>query len=44
MAENPSLRVREHQAIRFTCAVARRPNCVQEQEEQIRRLGASVGP
>jgi len=44
VAENPSLRVREHEAIRFTCIVARRQDCVQEQDEQLRRLGASVKP
>ena len=44
IAENPSLRVREHQAIRFTCAVARRIDCVREQDEQLRRLGAPISP
>jgi tetratricopeptide (TPR) repeat protein len=44
MAENPSLRVRELKAIRFTCVVARRTECMKEQDEQLRRLGASVEP
>jgi len=44
VAENPSLRVREHEAIRFTCVIARRPDCVREQDDQLRRLGAAVKP
>jgi lysophospholipase L1-like esterase len=40
VAENPSLRVREHEAIRFTCVVARRADCVREQDEQLRELVA----
>ncbi len=42
VAENPSLRVREHEAVRFACAVARRQDCVKEQDEQIRRLAESI--
>jgi hypothetical protein len=43
MAENPSLRAREHEAIRFTCVVARRQDCVDEQVEQLRKLGYPFG-
>ena len=42
VAENPSLRVREHEAIRFTCIIARRSDCVKEQDEELRRLTAST--
>jgi lysophospholipase L1-like esterase len=44
VAENPALRVREHQAVRFACGIARRPDCVREQDEQLRRLAASETP
>ena len=44
VAENPSLRVREHEAIRFTCVVARRQDCVDEQVEALRKLGAQPLP
>jgi tetratricopeptide (TPR) repeat protein len=42
VAENPSLRVREHEAIRFTCVVARRMDCVREQDAALRKLGATA--
>ena len=44
VAENPSLRAREHEAIRFTCVVARRQECVDEQVEALRKLGALPPP
>jgi tetratricopeptide (TPR) repeat protein len=44
LARDPWLRVREHEAFRFTCTVARRPDCVQEHVEALRRLGVRVGP
>ena len=44
VAENPSLRVREHEAIRFTCIIARRMDCVQEQDDQLRKLGRGPRP
>jgi lysophospholipase L1-like esterase len=44
VARDPSLRVREHEAIRFTCAVARRGECVEQQTAALRRLGALDGP
>ncbi len=37
-AADPEMRVREHESIRFVCAVARRLDCVREQEEALRRL------
>jgi tetratricopeptide (TPR) repeat protein len=43
LAENPSLRAREHEAIRFTCVIARRQDCVDEQVEQLRKLGYPNG-
>jgi tetratricopeptide (TPR) repeat protein len=43
VAENPSLRAREHEAIRFTCVVARRQACVDEQVEALRKLGYPFG-
>jgi lysophospholipase L1-like esterase len=43
-AENPSLRAREHESIRFTCVIARRQDCVDEQVEQLRRLGVDAAP
>jgi lysophospholipase L1-like esterase len=42
VAENPSLRVREHESIRLVCLVARRMDCVREQEERLRALGARI--
>lgn len=44
VAENPSLRAREHESIRFTCVIARREDCVQEQVKQLQKLGISVEP
>jgi tetratricopeptide (TPR) repeat protein len=40
VARDPSLRAREHEAIRFTCIVARRQACVDEQVEALARLAA----
>jgi hypothetical protein len=34
--------VREHEAIRFTCVVARRPDCVQAQIDALARLRAQA--
>lgn len=44
VAKDPSLRVREHEAFLFTCTVARRPECVREHREALRRLGVRFGP
>ena len=44
LAQDPSLRVREHEAFRFTCTMARRSECVQEHVEALQRLGVQVGP
>ena len=38
MADDPSLRIREHRAIRFACVVARRPDCTAEQKRILRFL------
>lgn len=43
-AAEPSLRVREHEAIRFTCVIARRPDCVHEHEAALARLRAQLAP
>jgi len=37
-AADAGLRVREHEAIRFACALARRPDCVREQGQRLREL------
>lgn len=44
LAENPSLRVREHEVLRITCILARRPDCVRAEAEALRRLGVQVEP
>ena len=41
-ADNPSLRAREHESIRFTCVIARRPDYLQEQVDQLRQLEAKL--
>jgi len=39
-AANPELRIREHEAVRFVCLLARRTSCVQEQDAALARLRA----
>jgi lysophospholipase L1-like esterase len=40
-AANPDLRIREHEAVRFVCLLARRTSCVQEQDAALARLRAA---
>ena len=42
-AADPGLRVREHEAIQFACALARRPDCVREQRRRLLEL-RDAGP
>ena len=44
LAADPSLRVREHELMRLTCVLARRPECARVEEEALRRLGVRVDP
>jgi hypothetical protein len=44
LAEDPSLRVREHELMHLTCVLARRPECARVEEEALRRLGVRVDP
>lgn len=44
LAENPSLRVREHEMMRIACVLTRRQDCVRAQVEALRRLGAHLEP
>ena len=37
-AANPELRIREHEAVRFVCLLARRTSCVAEQDAALARL------
>jgi len=42
-AANPELRLREHEAIRFVCLLARREACVKEQDAALAKLRAPPG-
>lgn len=44
VAADPSLRIREHESIRFVCAIARRPGCAAEQKKIIDALRADSPP
>lgn len=43
-AADPSLEIREHESIRFVCAIARRKGCVAEQKRILERLNAQKSP
>jgi lysophospholipase L1-like esterase len=44
LAQDPSLRVLEHQVMRVTCLLVRRPDCVRAEEEALAGLGVPVEP